>query len=179
MMAKIEDRHRSFVLDDLPVVTGVVALADAWACTNPSVGRGISIGTIHAAALRDVLHDMDSDPVELQRRWHHVTRETAEPWYRTTLAFDDGRLAEIDAVLEGRPYEPTPESELGKQLAAAAGKDPEMLRAFLDLAGVLALPAEVLGRPRVLERAVELGSNWRNEQLPGPSREELVALGAS
>ncbi len=179
VMAKIEDRHRSFVLDGLPIVTGVVALADAWACTNPSVGRGISIGTIHAAALRDVVHDMGTDPVALQQHWHDVTRATAEPWYRATLAFDNGRLAEVDAVLDGRPFEPTPEFELGKQLAAAAGKDPEMLRALLDLAGVLALPAEVLGRPGVLQRAVELGSNWRNEPLPGPSRDELVALGAS
>ncbi len=38
VMAKIEDRHRSFVLDGRPVATGVVALADSWACTNP-VGR--------------------------------------------------------------------------------------------------------------------------------------------
>src|SRR3954454_19353288 len=36
VMAKIEDRHRSFVVDDRPVATGVVALGDSWACTNPS-----------------------------------------------------------------------------------------------------------------------------------------------
>ncbi len=54
-----------------------------------------------------------------------------------------------------------------------------MLRALLDLAGVLALPEEVFGRPGVFERAVELGSGWRDEPLPGPSRDELVALAAS
>ncbi len=178
VMAKIEDRHRSFVRDGLPVATGIVALADSWACTNPSVGRGISIGTIHAAALRDVLHD-PPDPVALQQRWHDVTLATVDPWYRTTLAFDEGRLAEIDAVLEGRTFEPTSQFEIGKKLSTAAGKDPEMLRAFLELAGVLALPGEILGRPGVLERAVELGSGWRTEQLPGPSRDELVALGAT
>ncbi len=179
VMAKIEDRHRSFVVDGLPVATGVVALADSWACTNPSVGRGISIGTIHAAALRDVLQDRWTDPVALQQRWHDVTLATAEPWYRTTLAFDNGRLAEIDAMLDGHPHEPTSEFEIGKKLATAAGKDPEMLRAVLDVAGVLALPEEVYGQPGVFERVVELGSGWRNEQLPGPSRDELVALGAS
>ena len=62
VMAKIEDRHRSFVLDGHPVATGVVALADSWACTNPSVGRGISIGTMHAVGLRDLVHDMPADP---------------------------------------------------------------------------------------------------------------------
>lgn len=179
VMAKIEDRHRSFVLDGHPVATGVVALADSWACTNPSVGRGISIGSIHAVGLRDLLHDMPPDPVALQQQWHDVTIATAEPWYRSTLAFDEGRLAEIEALLEGRPFEPTPEFEIGQALRTAAGKDPEMLRAVLDLAGVLALPEQVLGRPGVFERVVELGSGWRDEQPPGPGRDELVALAAS
>ncbi len=108
-----------------------------------------------------------------------MTLTTAEPWYRSTLAFDEGRLAEVDALLEGRQLEPTPAFEMGKALGVAAGKDPEMLRALLDLAGVLALPEEVFGRPGVFERAIELGSGWRDEQLPGPSREELLALAAS
>ena len=51
-----------------------------------------------------------------------------------------------------------------------------MLRAFLDIAGVVALPEEVFGRPGVFERVIELGSGWRDEQLPGPSRDELLAL---
>jgi hypothetical protein len=122
---------------------------------------------------------MGTDPVALQQRWQDVTLATAEPWYRTTLAFDNGRLAEIDAVLDGQPHEPTSEFEFSKELAVAAGKDPEMLRAVLDVAGVLVLPEEVYGRPGVSEKAAELGNGWRSEQLPGPSRDELVALGAS
>src|SRR5680860_1644882 len=39
IMAKIEDRSRRFVVDGDPVATGVVAVGDAWACTNPSLGR--------------------------------------------------------------------------------------------------------------------------------------------
>lgn len=178
VMAKIEDRLRTFVVDGRPVATGVVALADSWACTNPSVGRGISIGTIHAVCLRDLLHDMPADPVALQEQWHDVTLATAEPWYRSTLAFDEGRLAEISALLDGRTLEPSPGFEMGKALGVAAGKDPDMLRAILDIAGVLALPEEIFSRPGVFERVIELGSGWRDEQLPGPSRDELVALAA-
>ena len=44
VMAGIEDRYRRLVVDGEPVATGVVAVGDAWACTNPSVGRGASIG---------------------------------------------------------------------------------------------------------------------------------------
>ena len=176
VMAKIEDRHRSFLLDGDPVVTGVVALADSWACTNPSVGRGISIGTIHAVGLRDLLHDMPTDPVALQQEWNDVTLATAEPWFRSTLAFDEGRLAEIDALLENRPLEPTPEFEFLNALETAAGKDPEMLRALLSIANVLTLPDEMSARPGLSERVEELGSDWLHEQPPGPSRQELVAL---
>ena len=38
-MAGIMDRYRRFVLDGKPVVTGFVSVGDAWACTNPSLGR--------------------------------------------------------------------------------------------------------------------------------------------
>ena len=46
LMAKIEDRQRTYVVGGTPVATGIVPLADSWACTNPSLGRGISIGLI-------------------------------------------------------------------------------------------------------------------------------------
>src|SRR5262249_24961190 len=51
IMAKIEDRRRTFVVDGAPVATGVLPVADSWACTNPSLGRGCSIGFMHAVAL--------------------------------------------------------------------------------------------------------------------------------
>jgi flavin-dependent dehydrogenase len=182
IMAKIEDRHRTFVIDGNPVATGVLALADSWACTNPSVGRGISIGVIHAAALRDVLHDAlgengsSADPVELTRRWYDATMETVEPWYRGTLSFDQGRLAQIRCEIDGSTFEPEPEYEMTMALQAAAGKDPEMLRTFLDIAGVVEVPADVFTRPGLFEKVVELGSGWRDEALPGMSREELLAV---
>ena len=50
VIAAIEDRHRRFVVDGQPVVTGLVPVGDAYACTNPSLGRGTSIGG--AARLR-------------------------------------------------------------------------------------------------------------------------------
>jgi hypothetical protein len=35
-----------------PVATGVVPLADAWSCTNPSLGRGVSLGVVHGGTVR-------------------------------------------------------------------------------------------------------------------------------
>jgi flavin-dependent dehydrogenase len=180
VMAKIEDRHRTFVIDGRPVATGVLPLADSWACTNPSVGRGISIGAIHAVALRDLLHELPTgtaaDHIDLARRWYDATMATVEPWYRGTLAFDQGRLDEIHAQIEGRAFEPGPEYEMTAALQAAASKDPEMLRTFIDIASVTDVPEKVFARPGVFERVVELGSDWRNEGLPGLSRAELLAV---
>ena len=176
IMAKIEDRHRTFVIDGKPVATGVLALADSWACTNPSVGRGVSIGVMHAAALRDLLRDAPADPTELARSWYDATMATVEPWYRGTLTFDQGRLAQIHAEMEGRVFEPTPEYEMTMALQASTSKDPEMLRTFLEIAGVIETPEKVFARPGLFERVVELGSGWRDEGLPGLSREELLAV---
>jgi hypothetical protein len=176
VMAKIEDRHRTFVVDGKPVVTGVLPLADAWACTNPSVGRGMSIGTLHAAALRDLLHDAPADPIAIAEQWHDATLATVEPWYRTTLSFDSSRLAEIDAQISGEQFEPDAEYAVTLALQCAAGKDPEVLRALLKIVSVLELPEPVFAEPGVVDRVLELGGGWRDEPLPGPTREELLAL---
>jgi flavin-dependent dehydrogenase len=54
-MAGIEDRHRNLMIDGSPVATGVVALGDALACSNPTVGKGASIGMLQAVLLRDTI----------------------------------------------------------------------------------------------------------------------------
>jgi 2-polyprenyl-6-methoxyphenol hydroxylase-like FAD-dependent oxidoreductase len=178
IMAKIEDRHRTFVVDGSPVATGVLALADSWACTNPSLGRGASIGFMHAVALRDLLRIASIDfPMELAQRWHEVTEATVEPYYRATLDFDRHRLAEIDAGIEGKAYDPgDPSYEIAQALQSAAGKDPDVFRAFLKVAGVLACPEEVLAQPGIFDKVIELGSGWRDEPIFAPTREELLAI---
>ncbi|MCU1502569.1 MAG: dependent oxidoreductase [Ilumatobacteraceae bacterium] len=176
VMAKIEDRHRSFVVDDQPVATGVLALGDSWACTNPSVGRGISIGALHAVALRDVLHDAPSDPVQLARCWHGATLQSVEPWYRSTLAFDGERLAEVDANIAGRRFEPSVEYSTTMAVLSAAAKDPEVLRAALAIGGVLDLPSDALAAPGLLDKVDRLGGGWQDEEQFGPDRDALLAL---
>ncbi len=181
VMAKIEDRHRSFVVDGIPVATGVLPVADSWACTNPSLGRGASIGLMHAIALRDLLRDdTAADRVALARRWHDVTSETVEPWYRTTLDFDRHRLAEIDAEIEGKPYDPgDPQWDITKALEAGANSDPLLLRAFLRIASVLDLPDEVLATPGVFDKVVEIGTSWRDAPVFAPTREQLLEIVAA
>jgi 2-polyprenyl-6-methoxyphenol hydroxylase-like FAD-dependent oxidoreductase len=178
VMAKIEDRHRELRPDGIPVATGILSVADAWACTNPSVGRGASIGMVHAQALRDTLRQTGADrPAELSEDFATATAATVEPWYQGTLSFDRHRLAEMEAVAEGSTYDPgDPEYEITSALALASSKDPDVFRGFIDIVSVLELPDAVLARPGMFEKVVELGADWRNEPAIGPNRDELVAM---
>ena len=178
MMSKIEDRIRTFSVNGRPVVTGLLAAADAWACTNPSLGRGASIGMMHACLVRDCLRASDADdPARLAEAFNVGTETIVKPWYDSTVAFDRNRLAEMGALAEHRPLgELPPDHEIGKALASAVLKDPDCFRAFLDIALVQSLPDAVLARPGLLEKIVELGGGWRDEPALGPDRDELVSL---
>jgi len=175
VMAGIEDRRRELVIDSAPVVTGLVALGDAWASTNPSLGRGASIGALHACVLRDVVaKEGTDDPDTLVLRFAAETAATVAPYLDSTLSFDRHRLAEIEADTAGVPYEPEdPAWAMTRALGAGARTDPVVARALAAIASVQALPAEVLGDPAVLGHAAAfLG---RPHYAPGASRAELLA----
>ena len=178
MMAKIPDRYRRFVIDGEPVATGIAAVGDSWACTNPSLGRGISIGLMHAVALRDMLRtDVVDDPVKLALRWDEVTEATVTPWYEATRTFDRHRLAEISAQIGGRPYETDdPTWEITKALLHASGADGDVLRGLLRFAGLLDTADEMLGQPGFLDKVIEVGGGWRDAPPLGPSRSELLEV---
>jgi 2-polyprenyl-6-methoxyphenol hydroxylase-like FAD-dependent oxidoreductase len=180
-MSKIEDRHRDIWPDGAPVVTGLLPVADAWACTNPSVGRGASIGMLHAQVLRDLLREAGNDhPAELSAGFAAATRATVEPWYQATLSFDRHRLAEMEAFASGATYDPgDPAYDMAQAMARAGTRDPDAFRGFMDIVSVLTLPADVLGRPGMFEKVIELGADWRAEEPFGPDRDQLVALANS
>jgi len=177
VMAGIEDRHRRLVVDGRPVATGVVAVGDAWACTNPSVGRGASIALAHARLLRDLLRETDpQDHDKFARRFDEVTMQAAEPMYQATLWYDRHRLAEIEADIAGTPYRTEDRRWLmNKALFAASLHDPDLTRAYSGIASFVVTPDEVFGTPGVVDRVVALGMAAPQYPLPGPTRGELLA----
>lgn len=181
VMAGIEDRHRDLMPDGTPVATGVVAAGDAWACSNPTVGRGASIGMLQAVLLRDTIAATGlDDPWEFAGSFHRATAETVEPWYRDTLAGDRHRLAEIDALIGGGDYRPSdPGWEIGQAFGSAAFKDPDCLRGFVAVAMLLDRAADVAARPDLFDKVIALGAGWRDEPLPAPTRGELLSVIAS
>jgi hypothetical protein len=162
-------------------VTGVLPVGDAWACTNPSVGRGVSIGLLHAVGLRDLLRSGPlDDPIALAQGWHEMTQERVEPWYRATLAFDRHRLAEIEAEIAGVAYETDdPTWEITQALQHGAMQDPDVFRGFLRIAGLMSGADEVLAEPGMFERVIATGADWRDAPVIGPDRDQLLKTAAA
>ena len=178
-MAGVLDRYRRLAVDGRPLVSGLVLVADAWACTNPSLARGLALGLDHAARLRDVVRAHLDDPGELAEAWDAVTEAEFTPWYRATVATDRARLAEIERLRNGNDAPPPPADRAAvarSRLAVAATRDPDLFRAFLEIVGCLTLPADVFARSGLVDRVLELTDAGDAPAPSGPTREQLLAL---
>ena len=171
-IAGILDRYRRFVVDGRPIVTGLLAVGDAWACTNPSAGRGLSVGLTHAQQLRPVLSE-HSNLEDLALAWDAATEEHVAPFFRNQAAADKARIAEMQAHREGTP--PPPPEPTWARLSSAAMKDADCFRAMLEVIYCLAFPEEVLARPDIAQQAMTLGTTDA-PPLMGPDRAQLLAL---
>ncbi len=177
-IVKIEDRHRNFVVDGQPVATGVMAVGDAWACTNPSRGRGASIGMLHSLALRQTLRDVGlSDPYHFALAFQQATSTEVEPLFEWSRSESRHRLAEIDAATRGEPYDPGDwRWELEQALTVAAQEDPDCLRLAVR-AGLLINPLQCgVVTDCLAGRIRSLGAHWRDRPVPAPDRDALIAL---
>jgi hypothetical protein len=166
------------MVEGAPVATGVVAVADSWACTNPSLGRGATLGLMHCLELRDTLRATGlDDPGAFSTAFAAATQAEVEPWYRATLSFDRHRLAEIDAEIRGEPYRPEGgDWDVIQSLLFSAGQDPDCLRAAVSVQGLVRPVDEIFATPGLLEKVLALGSGWRDAERLGPDRSELLSI---
>ncbi|MDQ1051461.1 hypothetical protein [Streptomyces sp. V4I2] len=177
-MSGMESRHRRFVIGGRPVATGVLSVGDAWATTNPLFGLGMSMGALHATALRDLLRTSGPDePAKLALRFDEFTRTSLAPVQQALADWDRHRLAEIDAAIRDVPipYETDDRDwHFRRALDTAKLRDPELLRAFADTGSLLATAEETFTDPGLAEKVAELGRKAPHYSDPGPSRAELL-----
>jgi hypothetical protein len=74
------------------------------------------------------------------------------------------------------PARVIPGWETGRALADAAFEDPDCLRAFVAIAMVLSRAADVAARPGLPAKITALGTGWRDEPIPAPTRTELLSV---
>jgi 2-polyprenyl-6-methoxyphenol hydroxylase-like FAD-dependent oxidoreductase len=177
-MGGITDRYRRFVVDGVPVATGFVSVGDSWACTNPSLGRGITMGLMQALGTVEVIGQHLDNPLALALAQDALTEARVTPWYRDTVQLDRARLARVKAFLEGRPEpEPAdPAARLARALLVAMRYDADLFRAATEFRSLLALPQEVMARPGLADRILEVAATHEPVMPPGPSREELLQM---
>ncbi|MFI6585210.1 NAD(P)/FAD-dependent oxidoreductase [Embleya sp. NPDC050493] len=174
VMAGILDRRRRFVVEGRPVATGFAAVGDAWACTNPTAARGLSVGLVHAQLLRDVVRRCADDPAGFPLAWDEATERVVTPFHHDQIRADRDRAAAMSPDRTAAPA-PTP-----SPFGAAAFRDAEVFRALLETATCLALPREVLARPEIRERIdIAPPESTDTPGMPGPDRESLLRLLAS
>ena len=88
------------------------------------------------------------------------------------------RIAQFNALIEGRP-EPQPterRAHIANALLVAMMYDADLFRAASEMRSLLALPQEVMARPGVVNRIMEVASTHEEVIPPGPSREELLQM---
>jgi 2-polyprenyl-6-methoxyphenol hydroxylase-like FAD-dependent oxidoreductase len=178
-MGGVVDRYRRVVVDGRPAVTGVAMLGDAWACTNPSQGRGMTLGLIHAGLLRDTVREHPEDPHAFAEAWDAVTEQELTPWYRETVEEDRARLRQIEALRSGvEPAPPPPDSpsRLLGAIFAAAGQDADAFRAFLATRSCLARQDELLADDAFVAKVLDLARSADRPPLPGPDRAGVERL---
>jgi len=169
------NRIRAVVQAGVPVATGVLSVGDAWASTGPFLGRGVTLGLMHAAVLTEAVADHVKDPFTLAIECDRLTRQRLLPWYRNTVYLENQRAAQIAAVIEGRsPREPDPAGAPLMDLLAAMTWDADVFRAYLEMVAMLAPPQEIMSRPGLADKIS--GVRRAPWLAPGPSRGQLLKM---
>jgi hypothetical protein len=172
-MAGIEDRQRQLVVDSVPVVTGLVAVGDAWASTNPSLGRGASIGALRACVLRDVVAK-EARPT--RTRW--CCGSPRRPPRRSPVPGLDPVVRPAPAGRGSRRTSPAcrkaddPAWAITRALGAGGREDP-VVAAHWPRSRPCRLPGQLLSDPSVLGPVA--GYLGRSHYGPGADRAELLA----
>jgi 2-polyprenyl-6-methoxyphenol hydroxylase-like FAD-dependent oxidoreductase len=180
-MSGIADRYRRFVVDGRPIATGFVAVADAWACTNPSAGRGLTVGFLHALRLRDAVRAHGEHPLALVEDFDQRTDAEIAPWYHAQIAVDRMRFAEMEAIRDGREV-PPPAGELARSirtLVSSVAASPDLFRDLLEYVGTITPVQMILQRPEVIQRladARKIMSEAPSPPMPGPNRSQLLQI---
>jgi len=175
-MGGVRSTRRQLVCAGRPLVTGLVALGDAWATTNPQFGLGMTAGILHAGLLRDVLRETDvRDPVELALRFEAGTERQLEPLRAGLARWDTYRWAEIDADIRGEVHRCDDEGWIQHVVGRTGGlQDAAVMRAMGEIGFLLVDPATAMSKPGLTARFTELAAG-APRCAEGPDRDELLA----
>jgi 2-polyprenyl-6-methoxyphenol hydroxylase-like FAD-dependent oxidoreductase len=184
-MARLTNRIRRFVVDGVPVATGLVVIGDAAVTTNPWYGKGCAQAGIAAEALSSALREHGRDPVAVALAMDTAIRTQLEPHYVTSCIQDADRIKLHTALHEGSDPDPAAAATRDfvlNGLIPATRVDPDVFRAFFRSFNMLDEPNALFADPKVLTAAGAAHAT-KDERPPepdlGPPRDELLAVMAA
>lgn len=197
-MAGLVNRLRRFTSPSgQALVGGFHAIGDAHTCTNPFYGRGCSIALLQAALLADAFAEHPADPLARAAVYEAACAAATEPWYRLAVATDtaaramskrrrsSGRAAGGDAGAPGGQPAGTGAGQLAIAMRAVilgGATDPVIGRGVLRVMNMLTTPGELFADPEFMTRVQAIVADpaalAAAANLPGPSRDELLATAA-
>jgi len=133
---------------------------------------------MHALGTVEVVRQHLDNPLALTLAQDSMTETRVTPWYRNTIEIDRTRIARFNALIEGRP-EPQPRdppARIASALLVAMTYDADLFRAAAEIRSLLALPQEVMARPGLVDRIMEVAGTHEAVTPPGPSRQELLHM---
>jgi 2-polyprenyl-6-methoxyphenol hydroxylase-like FAD-dependent oxidoreductase len=184
-MARLRNRIRRFVVDGVPVATGVVVIGDAAVATNPWYGKGCSQAGIAANALSDALIAHGRNRIALAHAMDAAVRAELEPHYALAVRQDADRMKMHATMHDGA--EPDAMASATRDfilngLIPATRVDADVFRAFFRAFNMLDAPDALMADPKVLEGSMK--AHAQKDQRPplpklGPERDEFLAVMAA
>jgi 2-polyprenyl-6-methoxyphenol hydroxylase-like FAD-dependent oxidoreductase len=161
------NRMRNLVTQGVPAATGILAAGDSWACTSPSLGRGVTFGLMHGVIIAEVVAEYLRQPLALSLAYDRLTRERLVPWYRNSAA--------LDAQHPGHAESPDYAATVMRDVRTAAMRDADVFRAYLEMMLMLAPPREIFSRLGLAEK-IAAAAGQVPATPPGPSRAEVLKM---
>lgn len=175
VMAGVADRERTIHVNGTPLATGWVPVADAWACTNPILGRGITMGLMHSTALVPTLLRIIDNPHQIADAWEAATGDQVRPWYFETRDIDRSRSREMEAVRTGQiPTHGHAMSEEQTAWSVATITNQDAYRAQLEIASMLSSISETMARPSIQQLVADTAE--QHSRVPRPDNPDRATL---
>jgi 2-polyprenyl-6-methoxyphenol hydroxylase-like FAD-dependent oxidoreductase len=177
-LGRINNCARSLVDAAGPVVTGFQMVGDSANHTNPTRGRGVSLGFAHAQQLARTVEDAIADPIAHAVAFDQWTTDNIEVWFESQKAFDAALVGRTRCCLTGtQPAAPDPRFLEMIALPSLMETDMEAAVGFLRSLSLLTTPAELRQDPALGPKiAAFVASPGPPPPLSGPSRAEFERL---
>ncbi|MFA1719275.1 FAD-dependent oxidoreductase [Xanthomonas campestris] len=168
-----ENRFRHFVVDQQPVVLGLVPVGDALCITNPTYTRGMSLAMRYAFALADLAQMQGLDDAQRFALDAAVlAQRLVQPWHDDSVLQDRTR----SALWAGQPSQSAPGEVTLQRIAAVARHDPVVWQALARRTGMLEAPDTIFANAELVARVRAFHAAARPPPAAQPSREALRQL---